>query len=265
MSNPIAAAVLGVVEGITEFLPISSTGHLIVASELLNFEDTEGAFEIAIQAGAVLAVLWFYRKDLIRQARQLPVDGLTRRFWLSIILAFLPAGIVGFFLSDYITEVLFNPQVVAASLIVGGIALWIIESVPRKSSDQEMTHLMPRQALLIGLAQTTALIPGVSRSAATIIGGMLVGLSRPVATTFSFYLALPTLGTATVYSLVKDLDAMRGDILGDLAIGLAVSFVVSLLAIRWLLSYISVNDFKGFAIYRVVAGIAILLFFKFVE
>ncbi len=261
MSDPVAAGILGVVEGVTEFLPISSTGHLIVASELLDFQDSMGTFEIVIQLGAVLAVLWFYRKELLQQAWAFPSDLATRRLWLGIALASIPAGLVGFFFSDYITRRLYSPQVVAASLIAGGVALWIIESVPRKPRASELSDITPWQALLIGLAQVAALVPGVSRSASTIVGGMLVGLKRPVATAFSFYLAIPTLGIATVYELLKGLDSLDNSDLVDVAIGLAVSFVTAFLAISWLLRFIARNDFKLFAIYRVVAGIAILLFF----
>lgn len=261
MSDPVAAGILGVVEGVTEFLPISSTGHLIVASELLDFQDTIGTFEIVIQLGAVLAVLWFYRKDLFKQARAFPSDAATRRLWLGTGLAFVPAGLMGFFFSDYITRHLFSPQVVAASLIAGGVALWIIESVPRRPHASELSDITLWQALLIGLAQVAALVPGVSRSASTIVGGLLVGLKRPVATAFSFYLAIPTLGIATVYELLKGLDSLDNSALVDVAIGMVVSFVTAFLAISWLLRYIARNDFKLFAAYRIVAGIAILLFF----
>ncbi|MCI0437792.1 MAG: undecaprenyl-diphosphate phosphatase, partial [Chloroflexi bacterium] len=185
----------------------------------------------------------------------------TRRFWLGIILAFIPAGVVGFFLADYITTHLFSPQVVAVSLIVGGVILWLVEIKPRKSRTAELGKVTLRQAIAIGVAQISALIPGVSRSGATIVGGMLGGLDRPTATAFSFYLALPTLGVATIYALLKDISALDAGTLGDIAIGMAVSFITALAAISWLLRYVSRNDFKVFAIYRILLGAAILIFF----
>ncbi len=261
MPSAIYAIILGVVEGITEFLPISSTGHLVVLTDILSFRDTEGTFEIGIQFGAVLAVAWFYRKSLFGQAKALMHDPPTRRFWLGIILAFIPAGVVGFFLADYITTHLFSPQVVAVSLIVGGVILWLVEIKPRKSRTAELGKVTLRQAIAIGVAQISALIPGVSRSGATIVGGMLGGLDRPTATAFSFYLALPTLGVATIYALLKDISALDAGTLGDIAIGMAVSFITALAAISWLLRYVSRNDFKVFAIYRILLGAAILIFF----
>ncbi len=260
MTNPLAAAVLGIVEGVTEFLPISSTGHLIVAADLLRF-NSAAAFEIIIQLGAVFAVVWFYRQALLGQARQLPHDRSVRRFWLGIVLAFIPAAVVGLLLSNYIERVLFSPQVVAVSLIVGGIVLWVVEMIPKKPTTQDASQITLRQALIVGLAQLTALVPGVSRSGATIVGGMLSGLTRPAATSFSFYLAMPTLGAATLYSLLKDIGSISGAGLTNLAVGLVVSFITALLAIGWLLRYIAKHDFRGFAVYRIVAGTVILLVF----
>ena len=260
MTHPFSAAILGIVEGVTEFLPISSTGHLIVAADLLEF-NSAAAFEIIIQLGAVVAVVWFYRQALLTQARQLPRDRSVQHFWLAIILAFIPAAVVGLLLSNYIERVLFAPQVVAVSLIVGGVVLWLVEAIPKQPTTLEASQISFRQALIVGLAQLTALIPGVSRSGATIVGGLLSGLDRPAATSFSFYLAMPTLGAATVYSLVKDVGAISGAGLVDLSIGLVVSFVTALLAIGWLLRYIAKHDFRGFAVYRIVAGIVILLIF----
>ncbi|AFZ69052.1 undecaprenyl-diphosphate phosphatase [Deinococcus peraridilitoris] len=262
MNEYLAAAISGVVEGITEFLPISSTGHLIVTSELLRF-DTQGAFEIIIQLGAVLSVVWFYRQQLLRQAREVRTNTGTRRFWLGVLLAFLPAALVGFLLGDLISQYLFKPTVVASSLIVGGVVMWLVESRPQRSEAVSVEQVRPMQALTIGVIQLLALVPGVSRSASTIIGGMLTGLSRPAATEFSFYLSMPTLGAASLYSLLKHRDEVATQGWGVVAIGLVVSFIVALLAIGWLLRYISRHDFKGFAVYRVFAGIAILLFFHF--
>jgi undecaprenyl-diphosphatase len=260
MADPISAALLGVVEGITEILPISSTGHLIVAADLLQF-NSAAAFEIIIQLGAVVAVIWFYHRQLLEQAKQLPHERSVQRFWLNIILAFIPAAVIGLLLGDYIERVLFSPQIVALSLIVGGVILWIIESIPKRPVTYEASRITVRQAFIVGLAQLAALVPGVSRSGATIVGGMLSGLDRSAATGFSFYLAIPTLGAATLYSLIKDFGAVTGGSLLDITIGMVVSFITSLVAMGWLLRYIAKHDFKGFAVYRIVAGIAILLFF----
>jgi undecaprenyl-diphosphatase len=263
MTSSIYAIILGMVEGVTEFLPVSSTGHLIVLTELLQFRETGGTFEIGIQLGAVMAVLWFYRETLVVQAQTVFSDARTQRFWLGIILAFIPAGGIGFLLANYITTYLFSPLVVAAALIAGGIGLWVMEAIPRKSQTSELHSITLRQAIMVGIAQIAALIPGVSRSASTIVGGMLCGLDRPTATAFSFYLSIPTLGLATAYVILRDINTFDRSTLIDIAIGLTVSFMTALLAIRWLLRYVSKHDFRLFAIYRIVAGIGILIFFGF--
>lgn len=258
MNNTVNAAVLGLVEGITEFLPVSSTGHLIVAADLLNVRDTGGTFEIVIQLGAVLAVIVYYARDLLSQAQALPQRPEVRRLWLGIALAFLPAALLGFLFSDMITRYLFSPITVAISLIVGGAVLWVIEGRTFPAQTTALTSVSPRQALLVGCAQCLALVPGVSRSASSIIGGLLTGLDRPTATAFSFYLSIPTLGLATLYALMKGRDALGGTHVAPLLVGLGVSFVTALLAIGWLLQYVSRHDFRGFAVYRILAGIAIL-------
>ncbi len=247
------AVVLGIVEGVTEFLPISSTGHLIIASDLLAFEGSMGGtFEIFIQLGAVLAVVWYYRRDLWQQTRAVPRDRKVQRFWLNIAIAFIPAAGIGL-------------PVVAAALIVGGIVLLVIERRDHSTGTASLYDVTPRQALGIGLAQTLALIPGASRSASSIIGGLLAGLDRPTATGFSFYLAIPTLGLATVFDLLTSLDQISaGDAL-NLLVGTAVSFVVSLLVISWLLRYIANHDFKIFGWYRVVLGLIVLAWFWLVR
>ena len=188
---------LGIVEGVTEFLPISSTGHLIVAAALLDFQNSMGGtFEIFIQLGAVVAVVLFYRRQLVQQARTLPSSRDVQRFWLAIVVASIPAALFGFLLRHWIKAVLFSPGVVAISLIVGGLIFLLVERGRREDAARttESTQISLRQAIIVGLAQTTALIPGVSRSGASIIGGMGAGLSRRAATEFSFYLAIPVLG-----------------------------------------------------------------------
>lgn len=258
MNDTIAAALLGLVEGITEFLPVSSTGHLIVTADLLGFRNSGGTFEIVIQLGAVLAVIVYYWRDLVGQARALPTSVDARRLWLGVALAFVPAAVLGFLFSDLITRYLFSPVTVAISLILGGIALWVIEGRPVAATTQGLTQVSQRQALVVGCAQCLALVPGVSRSASSIVGGLLTGLDRPTATAFSFYLSIPTLGLATLYALVKGREVLGAAQLGPLAVGLAVSFVTALLAVGWLLRYVSRHNFRAFAVYRVLAGLAIL-------
>ncbi len=257
------AAVLGVVEGITEFLPISSTGHLIVASKALGVEDSGGTFEIVIQLGAVLAVVWYYRTDLFERIFH-PRTHAT--FWKILAIAFVPAVVAGLLLGDLIKRTLFSPLTVGVALILGGAFLWAVERRPHTSQDERgqksglPEHVTVGQALKIGLAQVTALIPGVSRSGATIVGGLLVGLDRRSATTFSFYLALPTLGGATVYDLARNFSQISNEgRLGEIAVGTAVSFVTALMATSWLLRYIGTHTFRTFAVYRVLAGSLILV------
>lgn len=261
------ALVLGVVEGITEFLPISSTGHLLVTSQAIGAANTSGTFEIVIQAGAVLAVLLFYRKELWERLRAFPGDWHARRFWFTLLVAFLPAAVVGLALDDLLDALLadrsLQAQVIAWALIMGGIVLWAVDRPrPEGEEEREDSHgrvITFRQALWIGLAQCLALVPGVSRSGATIVGGLLVGLSRRAATEFSFYLSIPTLGAATGYKLLKDYDTLvQVGSAGSLAVGTVVAFFTSLAAMGWLLHYVSRHDFRGFAVYRVVAGLAIL-------
>lgn len=261
LTDIVNAAIMGVVEGITEFLPISSTGHLIVAGSLLNFSALGGTFEIFIQLGAVLAVIVFYARELWGQATSLGQPS-TQRLWLGVVVAFIPAAVLGLLLDDFITGVLFSPVVVAIALIVGGIIFIVVERRPNSAQAGETQNLEAislRQALMIGLGQTFALIPGVSRSGATIITGLLSGLDRPTATKFSFYLTIPTLGAATLYSLLRSLDQITPNDLVLLTVGTLVSFIVSLLAIGWLLRYVARNNFIAFGYYRIFAGVVILV------
>ena len=264
MSEWFKVIILGIVEGITEFLPISSTGHLIVTTAILNFQNSlNGSFEIFIQLGAVLAVLFYYGRDLLQQARTLPADQNVQRFWIAILIAIVPAGILGFLFRDYVKAVLFHPVVVALSLIIGGVLFLLIErrpTGPKQTGDVQVApSITLRQAIIIGVAQTMALIPGVSRSGASIIGGMQAGLDRRTATQFSFYLALPTLGGATLVEMAGILHEISTSDLLMLLLGAAVSGVVAWLAIDWLLRYVSQNSFIAFGYYRIVAGALILL------
>lgn len=259
----IKVIILGIIEGLTEFLPISSTGHLIVAAVVLDFQSgLNGTFEIFIQLGAVLAVIFYYRRDLWQQVRTIPTNRDTQLFWLGILIAIIPAGIMGFLLRDWIKEVLFTPSIVAISLILGGVIFLLTERRPPPAEEvttEDAQHLTLRQAVIVGIAQTVALIPGVSRSGASIIGGMQAGLTRKAATQFSFYLAIPTLGGATLIEFLDVVDQLNANDLGQLLLGMVVSGIVAWLSIDWLLKFVSNNTFVVFGYYRIIAGLIILV------
>lgn len=253
--------VLGVVEGLTEFLPISSTAHLLLAADLMGFQGSiGGTFEIFIQLGAIIAVIAYYARDLIGQARALPTSASARRFWLAILIAFVPAAIVGLVLRNWIKEVLFaSPTVIAWALILGGLALIAIERLPKRApSAHDLEQISFKQALGIGVAQVLALVPGVSRSGASIVGGLLGGLDRRTATAFSFYLAIPTLGAATLVDLVGSLDQITASDVGRLVLGALVAGVVAWVSIGWLLRYVAGHSFVAFGIYRIIVGALVL-------
>jgi undecaprenyl-diphosphatase len=257
------ALIMGIVEGLTEFLPISSTGHLILAGSLLDFTgDKIKVFEIAIQAGAMLAVCWEYRARIGNVLAGLFSDAKAQRFVLNLLIAFTPAAALGFLFSKHIKAVLFTPVPVALAFIIGGlIILWVERRhkkgpvAARVESVDDMTAL---DALKIGLAQAFALVPGTSRSGATIIGGMLFGLSRKAATEFSFFLAIPTLFAATIYSLYKERSLLSAADIPLFGIGTIAAFVSAFLCVRWLLRYISTHDFTIFAWYRIVFGFVVI-------
>lgn len=252
--------ILGIIEGITEFLPISSTGHLLIAADLLGFQDSlGGTFEIVIQLGAVLAVVVYYARDLIAQVRAVPTQSEARRFWLKILVAFLPAAVVGLLLRDFIKQVLFDsPTVIAWALIAGGMILITVERLPRHVAERADSTLSVKQAFAVGVAQVFALVPGVSRSGASIVGGMLAGLDRTSATRFSFYLAIPTLGAATVVDLLGSVDQLAAPDVARLALGAAVAFVVAWASIAWLLRYVANHSLVSFGVYRILAGLVLL-------
>ena len=250
MSNLIDALILGIVEGVTEFLPISSTGHLILAAELLGVNDERHkVFNIAIQTGAMFAVVWEYRARFFR------VDP---RLWTNLIVAFMPAAVIGLAFGSFIKRHLFSAVPVAIAFIVGGIIILMVDRgqrAARINSTQEMTWL---DALKVGFAQCFALIPGTSRSGATIIGGMLFGLSRPAATEFSFFLAVPTLVAAGAYDLWKNRQLFSAEDLGLFAVGLIAAFISAFIVIRWLIRYVATHDFRWFAWYRIAFGLVVL-------
>ena len=257
----VSVAILGIVEGITEFLPISSTGHLLIVADLLRFEGSiGGTFEIFIQLGAVLAVIAYYARDMFGQVRTVGTDPNVRRLWLSILAAFMPAAVIGLLLRDWIKSVLFeSPSLIAWSLIIGGIALIIVEKRPKRTATtRSLEQITLRQAIAIGFIQVLALIPGVSRSGASMVGGILGGLDRKTATAFSFYLAIPTLGAATIVDLLGSLDLITSADIARLAVGALVAMAVAWWCIAWLLRYVSNHSFVAFGVYRIVAGIVIL-------
>ena len=257
----VKAAIMGVVEGLTEFLPISSTGHLILAGTLLGFEGEKAkVFDIAIQTGAIFAVILVYWQKIRSTLVELPTSAQARRFTLNVFIGFLPAVVLALLFGKLIQEHLFTPMVVATTFILGGLVILWAEKRPnavvRVHSVDDMT---PMDALKVGLAQCLAMVPGTSRSGATIIGGMLLGLSRKAATDFSFFLAMPTLIGAGVYSLVKQRHLLSMADIPMFAVGLLFSFISAWLCVRWLLRYISSNSFVPFAWYRIVFGIVVLV------
>ena len=256
--------VMGVVEGLTEFLPISSTGHLILAGSLLNFTGEKvKVFEIVIQAGAMLAVCWEYRERIAHVLTNFFRESSARRFVLKLLVAFLPAVVLGLLFGKIIKAHLFKPVPVALAFIVGAIVILIVErrqrlqpEGPRVDTVDDMTVL---DAFKVGCAQCFALIPGTSRSGASIIGAMIFGLSRKAATEFSFFLAIPTLFGATIYSLYKERNLLSLADLPMFGLGALAAFVSAFLCVRWLLRYISTHDFTIFAWYRIVFGFVVLL------
>lgn len=277
------AFILGIVEGLTEFLPISSTGHLILVGDLLNFNDDRGkVFEIAIQLAAILAVVWEYRIKIGQILIQLfSKNGTARRFAGNIIIAFLPAAILGLLFSKVIKLYLFNPITVAMAFVIGGIIILWVELRPRqirmrknsevlivrvernipKTRVQHIDDITWKDALKIGLAQAVAMIPGTSRSGATIIGGLIFGLERKVATEFSFFLAIPTMFAATIYDVLKHKDLLQTSDIPMFVVGGLASFISAFLAVRGLLKYISRHDFSAFAWYRIIFGLGIIFSF----
>ena len=257
----VKAAIMGIVEGLTEFLPISSTGHLILAGHLLGLQgERDKVFEIAIQTGAILAVIIVYWQKIRSTMAALPSEREAQAFALNVLVAFIPAIVLGLAFGKLIKEHLFTPGVVATTFILGGfVILWAEGRHHPKVRIQEAEEMRWTDALKLGLVQCLALVPGTSRSGATIIGGMLLGLSRKAATDFSFYLAIPTLIGAGAYSLVKERASLNADDLPMFLVGLLFSFVSAWLCVRWLLRYISTHDFKPFAWYRIAFGIIVLL------
>jgi undecaprenyl-diphosphatase len=262
------AVILGVVEGLTEFLPISSTGHLILVGDLLDFNDERGkAFEVIIQFGAILAVCWEFREKLLKVASSFTSSPNSRRFILNLIIASIPAMGLAFLFGKHIKAVLFSPVPVASAFIVGALIIFWAERRQEKKSDvqssiQSVDDLTPLDALKVGIAQCAALIPGTSRSGATIIGGMLVGLPRTVATEFSFFLAIPVIGGATAYEFLKLWKhpvSMSGEFSLAITVGFISAFISAFVCVRWLIHYVAHHNFVPFAWYRIIFGLLVLI------
>lgn len=257
----IKAIIMGVMEGATEFLPVSSTGHLILTADLLDFQKMAGLYEIVIQTGAILAVILLYFGKLWKTLVGLPNDRTAQNFALAVTVGFLPAGVIGFLLGDFIKAALFSPLVVSISLIVGGIIMLGVERLsltPRLTTVDAITLPV---ALKIGLLQCLAMIPGVSRSGATIIGGLLLGVERKAAAEFSFFLAIPTMLGATTYDVYKNYHQMTLDGAGIIALGFVAAFVAAMVSVKFLIGFVSRHGFGPFAVYRIILGSGMLIYF----
>lgn len=257
------ALFLGLIEGLTEFLPISSTGHLILFGHLIDFQSDSGrAFEVIIQLGAILAVCWLYRQKIVDLLKGFfSGDMHARRFAVNVFLAFLPAVVIGIFAVDFIKQVLFSPLVVACALIIGGLIIFAVEAKEFKPKTVEATDITFKQAILVGFAQCLAMIPGTSRSGATIIGGMLSGLSRKAATEFSFFLAMPTMLGAATYDLIRNASVLSSDNMMNIAAGFAAAFIAALLVVKALVKFVEKHTLRVFAWYRVILGVVLLIVF----
>ncbi|MDO8289554.1 MAG: undecaprenyl-diphosphate phosphatase [Parvibaculum sp.] len=256
------AIFLGIVEGVTEFLPVSSTGHLIIAGKLIGFEGTKAnVFEVVIQLGAIMAVCVLYARKLAGVAFGLPSDPAARRFAIVVVIAFLPAALLGFFLHDYIKNVLFSPMVVCASLVIGGVAILLIERWKPETKIVEVENLTPLTALKIGLFQCISMIPGVSRSGATILGALMLGVERKTAAEFSFFLAIPTMLGASTLDLWKARSDLSFDDSAIIAIGFTAAFLSALLVVRWLVNFVSHHGFTVFGWYRIIFGTLLAVYF----
>ena len=255
------AVILGLVEGVTEFIPVSSTGHLIVVSDWLGQVDERAkTFDIFIQLGAILAIVWLYRDRLLHAVSAARREPASRRFLVNLAISFVPAAAVGFLIHGWIKEQLFNTQVVAWALVIGGIAILLIERWSPRTRFEDLNDVPPLTALGVGLAQVLSLIPGTSRSGATIMGAYALGLSRRAATEFSFFLAIPIMFAATLYDLARSSGALSAADAPYFATGFAVSFVSALVVVKAFLAYVSHHSFTAFAWYRIAFGVALLWF-----
>jgi undecaprenyl-diphosphatase len=256
MQNIIEALFLGLIEGLTEFLPVSSTGHLLLVGHFLGFESTGKTFEVLVQLGAILAILSVYFHKLWAIAKALPYDADARRFVIGVLIAFLPAAIIGALLHGFIKEVLFNPWIVCITLIVGGFVLLAIDSLPLQPTHKDATRFPLSMYAKIGFLQCLAMVPGVSRSGATIVGAMLMGATKRAAAEFSFFLAMPTMAGAFAYDLLKNYKNLSANDVTLIVAGFIAAFVAALIVVKMLLDYVSRHGFRPFAYWRIVVGAA---------
>lgn len=255
----LAAVVLGVVEGMTEFIPVSSTGHLIVAGHAIGFTGERAkTFEIFIQLGAILAIVWLYREKFVAVARSVTREPASRRFATNLLLGFLPAAVVGVLIHSWIKEQLFTPSVVGWAFILGGIVILLVERWKPQPTIEDASDIPPRLAFGVGLAQMLALVPGVSRSGATIMGGYALGLSRTAATEFSFFLAVPVIAAAAGFDLLKSLDVLSTRDIPLFAVGFLVAFVSAFVVVKAFLRFVAHHSFAAFAWYRIGFGALLL-------
>ena len=254
-STTLVAALLGVLEGLTEFIPVSSTGHLLLASHFLGFESAGKTFEVVIQLGAVLALLTIYFARLWQVVRDAPRDPLARRFIFSVLLAFLPAAVIGVLAHDLIKTVLFEtPILIASMLILGGVVLILVDRMPLVPRYEDAMRLPLGLAFKIGLFQCLAMVPGVSRSGATIVSALLMGTGKRAAAEFSFFLSMPTMAGAVTYDLYQNRDVLDLSAMGEIAVGFGMAFVSAVLVVRWLLGYVSRNGYALFGWWRIIIG-----------
>jgi undecaprenyl-diphosphatase len=254
MDNLFEAIVLGIVEGLTEFLPVSSTGHLLLLGHFLGFESNGKSFEVLIQLGAILAITLVYFRRLLDIALRLPTDPTARRFFIGVLVAFLPAALIGAVLHGFIKTVLFNPFIVCCALIVGGVILLIVDELELEVKHSDATTFPLAMYLKIGFIQCLAMIPGVSRSGSTIVGAMLLGASKRAAAEFSFFLAMPTMAGAFAYDLLKNYKSLTFDDTMLITVGFIAAFVSALIVVRGFLDYVSKRGFALFAWWRIVVG-----------
>ncbi|MER5172037.1 undecaprenyl-diphosphate phosphatase [Thioclava sp. GXIMD2076] len=262
MNDTLSAAILGFVEGLTEFLPVSSTGHVLIVGEMLGFHSTGHAFEVVIQLGAILAILGVYAKKLYEVFSSAPHDPQARRFIFSVLLAFLPAVFIGIAAHDFIKRVLFDsPLIIATTLVLGGIILIVIDKMDLHPKHDDAMKIPLGKALAIGFIQCLAMIPGTSRSGSTIVGAMLMGVSKRAAAEFSFFLSMPTMAGAFAYDLYKNYDVLNADDMMLIVIGFVMAFISAVIVVRHLLDFISRHGYAVFGYWRILVGLAIFGYF----
>jgi undecaprenyl-diphosphatase len=259
-NSTLIAALLGLIEGLTEFIPVSSTGHLLLAGHFLGFESAGKTFEVVIQLGAVLAILSIYAGKLIGVLRDAPSDPAARRFIASVLIAFAPAVVIGVLAHDFIKDVLFEtPMLIAVMLVIGGVVLLVVDRIAPEPHHDDAMRLPIKTSLAIGFIQCLAMIPGVSRSGATIVGAMMLGASKRAAAEFSFFLSMPTMAGAFAYDLYKNRDVLDASAMGEIAVGFVVAFIAAVLVVKWLLGYVSRNGYALFGWWRIIVGSVAIL------